>query len=55
VAELYGKRVLESGHAKASSAMMRRVTDGLDHPSAPAMRVIERYVQGLPIGHRDWA
>ena len=29
--------------------MMRMVTDGPDHPSAAAMRIIERYVQGLDI------
>jgi haloalkane dehalogenase len=50
VAELYGKPVLESGHAKAVLAMMRMVTDGPDHSSTAAIRVIERYVQGLPIG-----
>ena len=49
VVELYGRPVLESGNAKAPLAMMRMVTDGPDHPNAPAMRVIERYVQGLDI------
>ena len=49
VAELYAKPVLESGNAKAPLAMMRMVPDGPDHPSTPAMRVIERYVQGLDI------
>jgi len=49
VAELYGRPVLESGNAKAPLAMMRMVTDGPDHRSAAAMRVIERYVQGLDI------
>ena len=49
VAELYGKPVLESGNAKAPLAMMRMVTDGPDHPTTAAMRVIERYVQGLDI------
>jgi haloalkane dehalogenase len=49
VAELYGRPVLESGNAKAPLAMMRMVTDGPDHPSTAAMRVIERYVQGLDI------
>ncbi len=49
VAALYGKPVLDSGNAKAPLAMMRMVTDGPDHPSAAAMRVIEQYVQGLAI------
>ena len=49
VAELYGKPVLESGNAKAPLAMMRMVTDGPDHPSTAAMRIIEQYVQGLNI------
>jgi len=49
VANLYGKPVLESGNAKAPLAMMRMVPDGPDHPSAPAMRMIKSYVQGLDI------
>ena len=49
VTELYGKPVVESGNAKAPLAMMRMVTDGPDHPSVPAMRAIEGYVQGLDI------
>jgi len=49
VAELYGKPVLDSGNTKAPLAMMRMVTDGLDHPSASEMRIIERYVGGLDI------
>jgi len=49
VVELYGRPVLESENAKAPLAMMRMVTDGPNHPSAPAMRVIEGYVQGLDI------
>ena len=49
VAELYGRPVLESGNAKAPLAMMRMVPDGPDHPSTAAMRIIERYVQGLDI------
>ncbi len=49
VVELYGRPVEESGNAKAPLAMMRMVTDGPDHPSTAAMRVIERYVQGLEI------
>jgi haloalkane dehalogenase len=47
--ELYGRPVEESGNDKAPLAMMRMVTDGPDHPSTPAMRVIEEYVQGLDI------
>jgi len=47
--ELYGRPVLESGNAKAPLAMMRMVTDGPEHRSAAAMRVIEGYVQGLEI------
>ena len=49
VAELYGRPVLESGNAKAPLALMRMVTDGPDHPSAEAMRKIERYVEELDI------
>jgi len=49
VVELYGRPVLESGNRKAPLATMRMVTDGPDHPSAPAMRAIEQYVQGLNI------
>jgi haloalkane dehalogenase len=49
VVELYGRPVRESGNEKAPLAMMRMVTDGPDHPSAAAMRVIEGYVQGLDI------
>jgi len=49
VAELYGRPVEESGNAKAPLAMMRMVTDGPDHPSTPAMKVIEQYVKGLNI------
>jgi len=49
VANLYGKPVMESGNAKAPLAMMRMVPDGPDHPSTPAMRTIENYVQGLDI------
>ena len=40
---------MESGNAKAPLAMMRMVPDGPNHPSAPAMRMIESYVQGLDI------
>jgi len=49
VTALYGRPVLESGNHKAPLAMMRMVTDGPDHPSAPAMRIIENYVKGLDI------
>ncbi len=49
VVDLYGRPVVESGNDKAPLAMMRMVTDGPDHPSTPAMRVIEGYVQGLDI------
>lgn len=49
VAELYGNPVMDSGNDKAPLAMMRMVPDGPDHPSTPAMRVIEQYVQELDI------
>ena len=49
VLEVYGRPVLESGNSKAPLAMMRMVTDGPDHPSAPALREVEQYVQGLDI------
>jgi len=49
VAELYGRPVLDSGNSKAPLAMMRMVPDGPDHPSAAAMRIIEKYVKGLDI------
>ncbi len=49
VAELYGRPVLESGNDKAPLALMRMVTDGPDHPSTAAMRIIETYVKGLDI------
>jgi haloalkane dehalogenase len=49
VSHLYGRPVLDSGNDKAPLAMMRMVPDGPDHPSAAAMRIIERYVQGLDI------
>ena len=47
--ELYGRPVLESGNDKAPLAMMRMVPDGPGHRSTPAMKVIERYAQGLKI------
>jgi pimeloyl-ACP methyl ester carboxylesterase len=49
IADLYGRPVLESGNGKAPLAMMRMVPDGPDHPSTPAMRTTEQYVQGLDI------
>jgi haloalkane dehalogenase len=49
VADLYRRPVVETGNEKAPLAMMRMVPDGPDHPSTPAMRVIEGYVQGLDI------
>jgi len=49
VLELYRRPVEESGNGKAPLALMRMVPDGPDHPTAPAMRVIEQYVQGLDI------
>ena len=49
VADLYGRPVLDSGNSKAPLAMMRMVTDGPDHPSTAAMRIIEKYVKSLDI------
>ena len=49
VVALYRRPVVESGNEKAPLAMMRMVTDGPDHPSAPQLRVIEEYVQTLDI------
>jgi len=49
VVELYERPVAESGNGKAPLAMMRMVTDGPEHPSAPPMRVVETYVQGLDV------
>ena len=49
VVELYGRPVIESGNDKAPLAMMRMVTDGPDHPSAPALREVEAYVAELDI------
>ena len=49
VVELYGRPVIESGNNKAPLAMMRMVTDGPDHPSAPALREVEAYVAELDI------
>ena len=49
VAELYGKPVYDSGNYKAPLAMMRMVPDGPKHPSTPALRKIEEYVESLEI------
>jgi haloalkane dehalogenase len=49
VQELYGRPVLESANSKAPLTMMRMVTDGPDHPSAPALQKIEDYVRSLDI------
>ena len=49
VIEIYGRPVYESGNAKAPLALMRMVTDGPDHSSTPALRMIEDYVKELDI------
>ncbi len=49
VMSIYGKPVLESGNSKATLSMMRMVPDGPDHPSAIAMRDIEKYLNTLQI------
>ena len=49
VIEIYGRPVYESGNAKAPLALMRMVTDGPDHPSTPALKMIENYVNELDI------
>lgn len=49
VTALYGRPVIGSGNAKAPLAMMRMVTDGPEHPSAPQMKIIEQYVTRLEI------
>ena len=49
VVEIYGRPVYESGNAKAPLALMRMVTDGPDHPSTPALRMVENYVKELDI------
>ena len=49
LAKLYGEPLYESGNSKAPLAMMRMVTDGPDHPSAPAMRKIQKFVESLDI------
>ena len=49
VVEIYGRPVYESGNAKAPLALMRMVTDGPEHPSTPALKMIESYVGELDI------
>ena len=49
VMELYRRPLEDSGNAKATLALMRMVADGPDHASSPALRHIERYVEGLDI------
>ena len=49
VMDLYRRPLEDSGNGKATLALMRMVADGPDHASSPALREIERYVQGLDI------
>ena len=49
VMDLYRRPLQDSGNAKATLALMRMVADGPDHASSPALRDIERYVEGLDI------
>ena len=49
VMDLYRRPLEDSGNAKATLALMRMVADGPDHASSPALRHIERYVEGLDI------
>ena len=49
VIDLYRRPLEDSGNAKATLALMRMVADGPDHASSPALRHIERYVEGLDI------
>ena len=49
VMDLYRRPLEDSGNAKATLALMRMVADGPDHSSSPALRDIERYVEGLDI------
>ena len=49
VMDLYRRPLQGSGNAKATLALMRMVADGPDHASSPALRDIERYVEGLDI------
>lgn len=59
VLDLYARPVEDSGNDKAPLAMMRMVPDGPGHPSAPPMRAIGQYIQGLDLpaeivwGRRD--
>ena len=49
VMDLYRRPLLDSGNSKATLALMRMVADGPDHASSPALRNIERYVEGLDV------
>jgi pimeloyl-ACP methyl ester carboxylesterase len=49
VMDLYRRPLEDSGNSKATLALMRMVPDGPDHASAPALRDVERYVEGLDI------
>ena len=49
VMDLYRRPLEDSGNGKATLALMRMVADGPDHASSPALREIERYVEGLDI------
>tara|TARA_B100001093_G_scaffold229543_1_gene220118 strand:+ start:2343 stop:3377 length:1035 start_codon:yes stop_codon:yes gene_type:complete len=49
VMDLYRRPLQDSGNGKATLALMRMVADGPDHASAPTLREIERYVEGLDI------
>ena len=49
VMDLYRRPLEDSGNGKATLALMRMVADGPDHASSPALRDIERYVEGLDI------
>jgi haloalkane dehalogenase len=47
--DLYRRPLEDSGNGKATLALMRMVADGPDHASSPALRDIERFVEGLDI------
>ena len=49
VMDLYQRPLQDSGNAKATLALMGLVADAPDHASSPALRHIERYVEGLDI------
>ena len=49
VMDLYRRPLEDSGNGKATLALMRMVADGPDHASSPALRDIERFVEGLDI------